>query len=107
MRLWCVFLSTRGVSRITSPCLLVGLLLHPHKSKGKCYTHAEGLDSSRRAFEGMLMVLGVGGCGLIVMDGARSVVAGLGFIGDSNLCSADVGNSVKRFGWIEWTCRLL
>ena len=51
MRLWCVFLSTGGVSWITSPCLLVGLPLHPHKSKGKCDTHVEGLDNSGRALE--------------------------------------------------------
>ena len=87
MRLWCVFLNTRGVSRITSPCLLVGLLLHPHESKGKCDAHFEGLDSSGRTFEGMPIVLGVGGCGLISMDGARSVEAGLWVIGDKNLCS--------------------
>ena len=44
------------------------------------------------------MVLGVGGCGLIVMDGARSIESGMEFIGYSNLCSADVENSGKRFG---------
>ena len=85
MRLWCVFLNIRGVvSRITSPCLLVGLPLHPHKSKGECDTHVEGIDSSGRALEGMLIDLGVGGCGLIFMDGARSVEARVWVIGDRN-----------------------
>ena len=107
MRLWCVFLNTRGVSRITSPCLLVGLLLHPHESKGKSDAHVEGLDGLGRTFEGMLIVLGVGGCGLLFMDGARSVEAGVWVIGGRNLCSADVGNSIKQFCWIEWTCSLL
>lgn len=77
MRLWCVFLNTRGVSRITSPCCLVGLLLHSHESKGKCDAHVEGLDGLGRTFKGMLIILGVGGCGLDFMDGARSVEAGV------------------------------
>ena len=94
MRLWCVFLSTGGVSWITSPCLLIGLPLHPHKSKGKCDTHVEGLDTSGRASEGMLMVLGVGGYGSIVMDDARIVGLGAWVIGVRNFCSADVGNSI-------------
>ena len=81
MRLRCVFLNTRGVSRITCPCLLVGLLLHPHESKGKCDAHVEGLDGFGRTFEGMLIVLGVGGCGLIILDRARGVEAGVWVIG--------------------------
>lgn len=97
MRLWCVFLSTGGVARITSPCLLVGLPLHPHKSKGKCDTHVEGLGSSSRAFEVVLMISGVGGCGFIVIDDARSVEAGAWVIGNRSLCLADVGDSIKRF----------
>ena len=44
------------------------------------------------------MVLGVGDCGLIVMDSARSIESGMEFIGYSNLCSADVGNLGKKFG---------
>ena len=52
MRLWCVFLGAGSVSRITSPGLLIGLPLHPHKSKGKCDAHVEGFDSRARAFKG-------------------------------------------------------
>ena len=75
MRLWCVFLNTGGVvSRMTSPYLLVGLPLHPYESKGKGYAYVEGLDSFDRAFEGVLMVLGVGGCCGLFLGVALGVV---------------------------------
>ena len=38
----------------------------------------KSFDSSIKAFGGMLMVFGDGGCGSIVMDGDRGVKAGMG-----------------------------
>ena len=34
-----VFLSTRSISRITSPCLLIGPLLLSHESEAECDAH--------------------------------------------------------------------
>ena len=43
VRLWGVFLSTRGVSRITSPCLLVGPPMLSEKINAECDAHIEDL----------------------------------------------------------------